>query len=206
MLVAQCLHVGAGLFAGDPITVRRADVWVCGMAWGRRDLSIQRHRGLQRDQRRALKNVFGECFVELLGLGQQQARLDFDAGGTQFRESRAADLRIWVRHAGDNAPNPGCDDGVSAGPGSPLMAARLQVHVESGPSGFRAGLFQGQHLRVLDPVVSVKAFAYGPAVVHDHCSNTRIGRSQAYALARKFQRAAEKLLVNLAGCGHASTS
>ena len=89
--VAQLLHVGARGFAGDPAAAGRRDAvigWRLQLRRRRRDLAIQRHRRLQRDEGTFVANVLGERLVQLSRLGLQQPFMNLDSRRTKFRHVR----------------------------------------------------------------------------------------------------------------------
>src|SRR5262249_1662771 len=96
----------------------------------RRDLAVERHGGLQRNERYTLPNEFGESFVQLLCFLVQAAGNDFDAGCPQAFEPFASHLRIWVLHRGHNSVDSGCDHSVSARRCASLVRAWFQIDVE----------------------------------------------------------------------------
>ena len=83
MLVPQFVNVGARLLAGD-ITPGCASGSQRGrivrFGWRRRNLSVERHGRLQRDQRHASANILCEGFVQLLSFFFQEARCDLHSG------------------------------------------------------------------------------------------------------------------------------
>src|SRR5258708_37032894 len=130
----------------------------------------------------------------------QQANCYGDPGSLQLLHAFSRDLRIWVRHGDDRTLDPGSDNSASARRRSSLMRAGLEIDVESTAARFGAGLFQGEHFGVFQPVICVEArandFAFG---VHHDRAHARIRRRERRALARQVQALAHDMLVWLGG-------
>src|SRR6266436_6759298 len=88
-----------------------------------RELSIQRHRRLQRDERFLRANPAGERLIESPRLFFASASEDFNACRTQALEAAAGIDRIRIIHGRDDALNARSDDRFRAGPGPPGVIA-----------------------------------------------------------------------------------
>jgi hypothetical protein len=72
------------------------------------------------------------------------------------------------------------------------MGAGLKIHIQRSGSGACSGELQGKNFGVLHAFIGMKAFAYNFAlIIHNHRSHARVGRSQTYTAARKFERPAK---------------
>src|SRR5437762_405486 len=104
----------------------------------------------------------------------------------QTRKAAAADGRIGIGTASHHAPDPSFYQRFRAWPGTPMMAARLQIDVERSAARFLTGLFDREDLSMLQSVISMECLADdGSAVVHQHCTHIGIRRRQAEALLSK---------------------
>src|SRR5579871_694767 len=86
---------------------------------------------------------------------------------------------MWIAHGGDNSLDTSRDQGVRAGRSAALMTVWLQVQVNGCATGAIPGLFEGQHLGMLDSGVGIRALAHNLVVsIHDHSAHPRIRRRQ----------------------------
>ena len=84
-----------------------------------------------------------------------------------------------------------------------MMRARLQIDIKSRSTRPLAGFFDGKDLRVLHAVVRIKSFAYDIALVIDQQrAHVGIGRGEAKAALRQFQRALKVSMITFRGCAH----
>ena len=102
---------------------------------------------------------FAKASFSLRASASQRPFVHFDAAAAQLGEAAAADQRIGIAHGSDDALHAGRDDRVGAGTGASNVRAGFQVQIERGAARTLAGLFQRQHLGVLQAVVSVEAAA-----------------------------------------------
>src|SRR5208283_514931 len=130
----------------------------------------------------------GEGFIEFFGFGFEEARVHHNSRGAQTSEAAAARLGIGVLHRGNDAGDSRGDDGFSTGAGAASVIARLECDVEGGAACAVSGLFEGDDLRVVTPVVLVKALAEDRAILRDNATDGRVGAGEADALAREVQR------------------
>ena len=111
-----------------------------------------------------MTDIFGEGLIQRFGFFFQNAGGNGDSGIAQTLKPFTGNQRIGILHAGNDAADPGRDDGVGASSGAALMRARFEVDVKSCAAGLVAGLLQGQHFSVLDAGESVRAFADDPSL------------------------------------------
>src|SRR5690242_12385943 len=118
--MTYALHIGARNVAGDPAEVIQR----------RGDFAVESQCGLNRDERPAGAHEMNKRLVEFFGLsGVSWIERDFDTGGSQFRESRAAYQRIGILDSGDNASDAGLDDGVGARLRAAFVGAGLEREI-----------------------------------------------------------------------------
>ncbi len=118
--MTELLHVCARHFARDPSAI----------VVGRRDLSIQRQRGLERNQWAAGAHEVYERLVELFRLlGELGGDFHRDAGLAQHAKPAAGDHRIGILHRRDDFRHACRRDRFGAGSGAALVGARFQIDV-----------------------------------------------------------------------------
>ncbi len=84
---------------------------------------------------------------------------------------------------------PGCDHRIGAGTGASGMRAGFEIEIQRCAARAVAGLFERQHLGMLQPVVGMGAAANDLALrVDNHRADTRIGRGQRDSASRQLQR------------------
>src|SRR5712691_4073119 len=145
-------------------------------------------------------HVFRERFIQLARLILQYALDHFYARSAQLLDAFSIDERIWIAHGRDHAFYSGGDNCLCAGAGTSLVAAGLQVQIESRlfqRSALVPGLLKRNHLSMLDAFVGVKSAAQDSSIgVNDKSTNVWIRRGQPYALARQFERLAHKAVMS----------
>ena len=86
--------------------------------------------------------------VEQHRLFHQRAALDLDPRRLEPGEALAADPRVRIAVAGHHPRHSGRDHSVGTGGRAAVVAARLEVQVESGAAGVGAGRLERQALGV----------------------------------------------------------
>jgi len=84
------------------------------------------------------------------------------------------DEGIRIFHRGHDAPNSRGNDGISAWAGPSEVATWLEIQIERGTEGFRAGALERNSLGVLETVVSVESFADDFSIFHNYGADARI--------------------------------
>src|ERR1700737_2262019 len=180
MLVTKPVNVGARHIAGDPASGSAPAAergGIVRLAGRRRDFPVERHRGLERDQRRLITDIFSEGLVQGLCLLFKNSGSNSDSGIAQALKAFSSDQRIGVLHAGSPAADSGFNDGIRTRSGAALVAAGFQVNVQGGSASLIPRLLQGKNLGVLDAVKRMAAFTDNPPFADDDRPHTRVGRS-----------------------------
>src|SRR6185312_11059821 len=173
----QLLHVSASLCAGNP-AARGAGCSksrrVKGITGGRSDLAVERHAGLQRDQRQATQYVASKSFIEPASFSFEQAGFDHNSGCSQLFEPFSRHFGIWIRHGRDHTLNACCNERITTRRRAALMAMWFTVEIDGAPACTRSSLLQGQNLGMLDAFKGVEAFANElSSGIHYDCAYTR---------------------------------
>ena len=140
------MNVCAGGFSSDVAGVglscsERGGIF--GDAVGGGDLAVECHGGLEGDEGKSGANELRETLVKVASFGFEDAFGDFDSGGAESVEAFTGDERIGIAHGGDDASDPGCDDGIGAGVGASAVTAGLEIDIESVAASLRTDLFEG---------------------------------------------------------------
>ena len=197
MLMPQLLHVRPRHFARHPSARRNPLRPLQRLRRRRRNLPIQRHRRLQRHQRRTVPNVARESLIQPPRLLFQSPHFNMNARRAQLLKSHSADLRIRIVHRGDNTMNARGNQRIGARRCATLMRMWLQIDVERSAASLFPGGFQCQHLGMLHASVGVDASANNvPVSIGNHRSNIRIRRRQSHPLASKFESTVKMLFVS----------
>src|SRR5437879_4299603 len=109
------MHFRAGLFRRNPVVALAGVLARFFPGWWQRELSIQRHRRLQRDERFLRANPAGERLIESPRLFFASASKDFNACRTQALEAAAGIEEIRIVHGRDDALNARSNDRLRAG-------------------------------------------------------------------------------------------
>jgi hypothetical protein len=139
--------------------------------------------------------------VEFARLGLQDALADFNSGTAKLFKSLAADQRIGIAHGRHYASNSRREDCLRTRRGSPGVAARLKIQVESVAACQWTCFFQGEHFRVLAfGILMNPATDHSTTLVDHDGSDARVGRGKPHTLARQFERLCHEEFVCRASC------
>src|ERR1700676_383470 len=127
--------------------------------------------------------------------GRPEPDIDRDAGSPKFRVALPGDFRIGILDRRYHAPDPGSDDGVSAGRRLAKMRAWLERRVERGAARSFAGGLERLGLGVRTAARLGPAAAYNDAVLDHERADGRIGPGAALPAPAKRQRQLHEALV-----------
>ena len=161
---APAMHVASRRFAADPFRIARRH----------RAAAIEAGREFHPQPRPATFDPRQEAAVERARLRFHQAGFDHDAGGEQFRETAAIDLREWIAHRADHARDARGDQRIGARTGAAGMRAGFQGDVGGGATRAFASRLEREHLGVRPALALVEAFADDFAIAGDHAADHRV--------------------------------
>ena len=185
MAAAEPLDEHAGPRRGHP----------AGVTVGGGDLSVQRHGGLERDPGPSFGDVLQENAVLFADLVGHQADFHVDTVLEENVDAFAADQRVGVGDAPDDAGDAGFQEGVRAWRLLAVVAAGFQ-----GDVGRRAGRVlragrEGLALGVEVAVLAVPALADGAAVLDQDAADQRVRGGVAVSPVCKGDRLLHVLFV-----------
>jgi len=142
--------------------------------------------------------VLEERRVEPAGLFLAEADLDLDARPAQPLDALAASVRRRIEHGDNDAGDSGGEDGLGAGAGLALMAARLERDVHRRPFGLDAevaAVLDRVDLRVRAAELLVVALADELAGLDDDAADRRVGLARADSFLCQLQRREHELRI-----------
>lgn len=102
--MTEQLHLVTGDWAGEPVRL------VGSARGGRRsEFAVDRERGFERDEGRAVLDEVGEGFIEIAGGLLEDAHNNFNVGGAKSLDALSADLRVGILRGDDAAGDTGGD-------------------------------------------------------------------------------------------------
>src|SRR6185312_4919283 len=107
----------------------------------------------------AIANVYCKSAVKRTRFFFEQSRRNLNPSLPQPRKSSPADGWIRIGCACHHPLDPRRDEGIGTRSGTSLVRTRLEVDVQRRIACFRSSLFDRQHFRVLQTLISVKTFA-----------------------------------------------
>ena len=125
--------------------------------------------------------------------------LRFDPVTFQGRDAPAGDEGIGIDRADDDAAGTAGDQGVDAGGGLAVMAARFQGDVEGRTRDRFRRVRDGVDLGMIFPAAAVVAFGDDPAVPDDHGADQRIRADAPFALPGQPKRPAHEAFIGQDG-------
>ena len=179
------MHAQAGGLACDPLGVARA----------RRDLAVERHRRLERDERQPRRDPVQEHLVEPRRLLREHAAAHLDARLAEHRHALARDLRIRILHGNDDARDARLCHSLGAGARASVVGARLERHIERRPAREVARHAERVDLRVRRSRLPVPALCDDAAVAHDDRADERIRARTPLGMARDAQGLAHVIFI-----------
>ena len=194
-----CAHADAGMAAAEPMDENAGPRGghPAGIPVRRGDLAVQRHGDLQGHPGPSFGDVLQEDAVLLADLVRHQADFHLDAVLAENLDALAADERVGIGQAHDDAGDAGFQEGVRAGRLFAVVAAGLQ-----GDIGRRAGRIlragrEGLPFGVEVAVLAVPAAADGTTVFDEDASDHRVRGRVAVSSFRKGDCLLHVLLVRL---------
>ena len=154
-----------------------------------RDLAVQARRPLEGDVRPTLARGGDERSIEAEGFELSTAQRHLDARAREYPSPAADHPGIRIRHGRHHAPYSCPLHGIRAGWRPPRVIARLQGHVERGPTRCFPCAGERFDLCVGIPGPRVKPFADRSPRRHHHRPYHGIRRGEAGAALRELERA-----------------
>src|SRR5919108_49336 len=169
-----------------------------------RQPAVECHGRLVRHERSFLRDPGAPGLVLRTGL-EEIGVFDLDAGRAELGQP-AARLRVRVERAGDDAGDPGVEDGLRAWRRRPPAAARLEGDVERGAAGALAGGLDREHLGVRLTLTLVPALADDLAVIDHDGADDGVGACRPPPSLCEIEGAPEVLVhaSSSASCRYAS--
>ena len=160
-----------------------------------RDLAVQRHGGLAREQR-AMGDPVIENQIQVRALALAHAGDHLDARRAQQFEAAPGVGRVRIGRAHDHVFDAGGNDRLGTGAGAAWRRARFERDVEdrAGPGRFSARE-QRQSLGMRSAVGRRRAFAYDLTIFDDERTHHRIRVRRAPDAARKLERPPHEFFV-----------
>ena len=168
----------------------------------RRNLTVERHRRLERDEGQFLYHPFEICFIEPPRFLCEHADHHLDARRFEHRLAAPCNERIRVEHGGDDTLDACLDQGLGTWSRAPVVRAWLQRHIGSRAVREIARHGERMHLGVRRTRLAVPARPDDAPLAHNDSTDERIGRGAATCIRSEQERLTHKVLVLL----HLSTS
>ena len=184
------MHAPTRRLARDPLRLSRR----------RRNLAVERHRRLERDERQPLRHPFDIRFIERARLFRQHAHRHFDARRFEHRLALSCDERIRVEHRGDDALDARLDERLGARPRAAVMRARLQRHIGGRAARKLARHGERVHLGVRRARLAMPARTDDAPLAHEDGTDERIRRGAATRIRSEQERLTHEVLVLLHLC------
>jgi hypothetical protein len=164
MLIPQLVRVAARLLTSDPFRVASTG----------RDVTVERHRILERDLWEALTQALQVAGIHLsCGFSFDPDRY-VDSGSTQESEPASSYCREGIENGSNDTPDTGLNDGLDTGRRSSVVRTRLQGDVECRPTGSLPCSLERDDFRMRPSRRLGATLADHFAVAHDHRAHCRI--------------------------------
>ena len=183
--VAVLVDATARGLVRDPLRCARA----------RRDLAVERHRRLERDERHLLGHPLEEGLVEPSRLFLEDAADDLDAGILENLDAAARDERVRVLHRDDAALHASLGHRLGAGARAAVVRTRLERHVERRTLRELPCHAQSVDLRMRRAGLAVPACGDDAPAAHDDGADHRVWRRPPLRIARELQRLTHEIFI-----------
>ncbi len=164
-------------------------------AAGGSEMSVDRERRLEGDERSMLGDRESEGVVQPASWSLQQPNLNLDSGGSQAADASSCYCGVRIDGCHDAARDAGRNQCIGAGSGAAVVAAGLQRDVSRRPGCIESRLLQSDDLRVVEAVILMCARADDLAVPHQNASNLGIRRGESNRCFGQIQRLPHECLV-----------
>src|SRR5579883_3625758 len=156
--MADLLHIAASNLARNPtdVILRRGN------------FSVQRQRSLHGYQWFTGAHEVDVGFIQPFGKYPGfLVEIDFDTGCPQLCETLSGDLRIRILHCCHDTRHARCDHLIGTRPGTSLMRAGLEGHIQGSATGRLASFAQSYDFRVILVRPEMKTAADLAPIIHD---------------------------------------
>ena len=159
------------------------------------DSAVQGLGEFERDIGESGPDEFEKKPVDLPAGRLQHADLRWDAALPQRSDPLPGDERIRIDGADDHAPGAAGDQGIHAGGGAAMVAARLQRDIKGGSGDILRRVSKRVDLGMVFTATMMKTLADDFPVPDDHGADQRIRADRSFAFPRQREGAAHEPLI-----------